>query len=84
MCFNGTKVINALDKANVIKAPHQVYSPGQLSEPPNQGSAHLCSSVPLLSMKMHLNGVQATQKIRNFTSRPSFPAFLDRIELLIQ
>jgi hypothetical protein len=27
ICHNGTKVTNALDKANVIQAPHAVYSP---------------------------------------------------------
>jgi hypothetical protein len=27
MCRNGTKVINALDKANIIRAAHPVYSP---------------------------------------------------------
>jgi hypothetical protein len=55
-----------------------------LSEPPNQGSVHLCSVMAPLSMKMNLNGVQATQKIRNFTAVRRFPAFPDAVELPIQ
>jgi hypothetical protein len=44
-----------------------------LSEPPHQGFFHLCSAGAPLSMKINLNDVQATQKIRNFTARWSFP-----------
>jgi hypothetical protein len=69
--LNGSEVQNI--KPQSESAFHNFFPIILLFEPPNQGPVHLCSVLAPFSMKMNLNGVQTTQKIRNFTARSSFP-----------
>jgi hypothetical protein len=69
--LNGSEV--QILKSRSESSFHNFFPIVLLSELPNPGPVYLCLVLAPLSMKMNLNSVQATQKIRNFTAPLSFP-----------